>query len=59
MKKVTFGTPVTFYIRESEYYRNARQSDWLQKQADRQRFMDRVKTLGEKLIPLLRNGKST
>lgn len=58
MKKVSFGTPVIFYIKENEYYRHARQSDWQRKKTDQQRFKDRVKAFGEILIPLLKNGKN-
>lgn len=53
MKKVTFDTPVTFYIKDSEHYRRARQSDWQREQADKRRFMDRVKAF-EKLFTLLK-----
>ncbi len=58
MKKVTFDTPVIFYIKESEHYQSARQSDWLQKRADEQRFKDRVKAVGKLLNPIFRHGKN-
>jgi len=57
MKKVTFDIPVTFYIKESNHHRSARQSDWLQKRADEQRFKDRVKAIGRLLLPIFKHGK--
>lgn len=59
MKKVSFDTPVTFYIKESEEHRLARQSTWLRDRADKQRFMDRIKAVGAMLLPVLRNGKNS
>lgn len=58
MKKVTFKPAVIFYIKESEDYRIARQSNLQQERADKQRFNDRIKKLGDILIPVLKYGKN-
>ncbi len=58
MKKVTFDTPVTFYIKESKEHRFARQSNWQRDRADEARFMDRIKAIEKILLPVFKNGKN-
>lgn len=59
MKKVTFDSaPVWFIIKENEYHKKARESDWMRYAVDRFRFRERIKQIAKVLNPVLKNGSN-